>query len=274
MAEFAVDDGTIWYEDRGEGRPLVFIHGGWATSEVWDGQVERFGDSHRVVTTDIRGHGKSGATDARRYSVELFADDLEALLDHLGIEDPVLCGHSLGSMVVQEYLSRHPDAAAGAILVGPVRSMPPVEMPSLVKPFVSPIPAISASLATLGTEGTFRSMLGSIQATTGGLWLASDPAVRSEAIEAVGDVSASEFRKIFGALYRYDPPDLTGVSTPTLVIYGEDEAAPVKRQGDEIASAVDDGRVVRIDGAAHTVNRDAPAAFDATVAEFLDGIGA
>ena len=272
MAEFSLDDGTVWYEERGEGQPLVFVHGGWSTSAAWDRQVERFADSYRVITVDVRGHGRTGATDARRYSVELFADDLEALLDHLDVQNPVLCGLSLGSMVVQEYLSRHPHAAAGAVLAGPVRSMPPVDMPALAKPFVSPLPALAMSLATLGTENTFRSMLGSIRATTGGIWLALEPSVRSEAIDAVGDVSASEFRKIFGALYHYDPPELTGVSTPTLVVYGDEEVPLVKRQGEAVASEVDDGRVVEIAGAGHMVNQDAPDAFNATLAEFLDGL--
>jgi pimeloyl-ACP methyl ester carboxylesterase len=270
MAELPLDDGTIWYEERGEGRPLVFVHGGWSTSEAWDPQVDRFADSHRVITADIRGHGETGATDTRRYSVELFADDLEALLDHLDVEQPVLCGLSLGSMVVQEYLSRHPDAAAGAVLAGPVRSMPPVDVPAMVKPFVSPLPALAMSLATMGSEATFRSMLGSIRATTGGAWLALEPSVRSAAVDAVGDVSAAEFRKIFAALYQYDPPSLSGVATPTLVVYGDREAPLVKRQGKAIAGEVDDGGVVEIADAAHMVNQDAPEAFNAALAEFLD----
>jgi pimeloyl-ACP methyl ester carboxylesterase len=274
MATLRLDDGTIWYEERGDGRPLVFVHGGWSTSEAWRPQVDRFADSHRVITADLRGHGRTGATDARRYSVEQFADDLEALLDHLDADDPVLCGLSLGSMVVQEFLSRHPDAASGAIIAGPVRSMPPVDFPATIKPFVSPLPAISASLATMGSAGTFQSMLGSIRATTGGVWLALEPSVRAEAIDAVGDVPRSEFRKIFGALYRYDPPGLTGVSTPTLVVYGEAEAPLVKRQGREIAGEVDDGRVIEIPNAAHMVNQDAPGTFNTALAEFLDGLEA
>lgn len=274
MAELRLDDGTIWYEERGDGRPLVFVHGGWSTSEAWRPQVDRFAGSHRVITADIRGHGRTGATDARRYSVEQFADDLEALLDDLDADEPVLCGLSLGSMVVQEFLSRHPDAAAGAIIAGPVRSMPPVDIPTMVKPFVSPLPALAASLATMGSAGTFRSMLGSIRATTGGVWLALEPSVRAEAVDAVGDVPTSEFRKIFGALYRYDPPSLDGVSTPTLVVYGDEEAPLVKDQGDAIAREVDDGKVIEVPNAAHLVNQDAPGAFNTALAEFLDGLEA
>ncbi|MFC6988538.1 alpha/beta fold hydrolase [Haloplanus sp. GCM10025708] len=91
--------------------------------------MDRFAEDFRVVTFDVRGHGRTGVTDRRRYSIDLFAADLRRLLAHLELDRPLLCGLSLGSMVVQSYLDRHPEDARGAILAGPVRSMPPVELP-------------------------------------------------------------------------------------------------------------------------------------------------
>ncbi|WP_222919477.1 alpha/beta hydrolase [Natrinema sp. SYSU A 869] len=269
MAELELANGTIWYETSGDGPPLVFVHGGWMNGRAWEPQVERFAEDHQVVTLDVRGHGETGVTDPDEYSIGLFTDDLEALLSELEIERPALCGLSLGSMVVQEYLDRHPDDAAGAILGGAVRSMPPIEMPTGVKSFWSPLPALSASLSVSGSAGTFRSMLCSIQATTGQRWLSVDPEIRAEAIEAVGDISATEFRKIFDALYRYDPPALTGVETPTLVVHGEQEAPLVKRQGRQIASAVATGDQFELAASGHLVNQDRPRAFNEIAADFL-----
>ncbi|QCW03951.1 alpha/beta fold hydrolase [Natrinema pallidum] len=274
MAELELADGTIWYETSGDGPPLVFVHGGWMNGRAWDPQVERFADDYRVVTLDVRGHGETGSTDPDEYSIGLFTDDLEALLSALDLERPTLCGLSLGSMVVQEYLDRHPDDTAGAILGGAVRSMPPIELPAGLKSFWSPLPALSMSLSVSGSKGTFRSMLSSIQATTGQRWLAVDPAVRAEAIEAVGDIPSTEFRKIFDALYRYDPPALTGVETPTLVVHGEQEAPLVKRQGRQIAAAVADGDQRELAGSGHLVNQDRPLAFNAIAADFLDRLPA
>ncbi|MFC7047348.1 alpha/beta fold hydrolase [Halobacteriaceae archaeon GCM10025711] len=274
MPVLALEDGDVWYETVGEGTPLVFVHGGWMNADAWRAQVDRFAGEYRVVTLDLRGHGRTGATDRRRYSVGLFADDLERLLDHLDVERPVLCGLSLGGMVVQEYLARHPDRALGAVVAGPVRSMPPVDLPSAVKPFLSPLPGLAASLSFVGPTATFHSMLASIRTTTGGPWLTVDPAVESWAMDAVGDVSPDEFRKVFSALYTFDPPDLSHVVTPTLVLYGEREAAPVKRQGERIAATVVDGRWREIPGAGHLVNQDNPEAFNAAVGEFLAGLDA
>ncbi|PCR90571.1 alpha/beta fold hydrolase [Natrinema ejinorense] len=274
MAELELEDGTIWYETNGDGPPLVFVHGGWMDGTAWEPQVEHFADDYRVVTPDVRGHGETGRTEPGQYSIGLFTDDLEALCSELAIDRPILCGLSLGSMVVQEYLDRHPDGAAGAILGGAVRSMPPIELPTDVKSFWSPLPALSASLSLSGTEATFRSMLYSIQATTGQRWLSVDPEIRADAIGEVGDISTAEFRKIFDALYRYEPPALTGVETPTLVVHGEQEAPLVKRQGQQIVSAVADGDQLELDNSGHLVNRDRPRAFNAATSDFLAGLPA
>ena len=274
MPALELEDGTLWYDERGTGRPLVFLHGAWMDGDAWEHQLGHFAPAYRVVSPDLRGHGRTGATAPRRYSVELFADDLEALLADLEGEAPILCGLSLGSMVVQEYLARHPDAPAAAVLGGPVRSMPPVELPRAMKALARPTAGIAASLSLGGPTATFRSMLQAIRAATGGPWIAADPAVRSRAIEAAGEVSRSEFRKIFRALYRFDPPDLSHVGTPTLAVYGTDESSLVKRQGHRIVDSVDRGAVQSIPDAAHLVNLDRPEAFNATIEGFLEDVGA
>lgn len=274
MTELTLEDGTLWYETRGDGEPLVFVHGGWMNGQAWRPQVERFADEYEVVTLDVRGHGKTGATDPDRYSIELFTDDLEALFAHLDLEEPILCGLSLGSMVVQEYMDRHPDRAAGAILGGAVRSMPPLDVPPTMKPFVSPLPALATSLSMTDTETTFRSMLYSIRATTGRRWLSVNPDIESKAMDAVGQIDRSEFRKVFGALYRYDPPELSHVETPTLVVHGEQEAPLVKRQGKRLVSEVVHGDRLEVSDSGHLVNLDRPDAFNAATETFLDASAA
>ena len=274
MAALELDDGTIHYQTSGDGRPLVFVHGGWMDGTAWEPQVNHFADEYRVVTLDVRGHGSTGATDADQYSIELFTDDLEALLSRLEGDQPILCGLSLGSMVVQEFLDRHPDSASAAILGGAVRSMPPVELPTAMKSLWSPLPALTTSLSLSGSTGTFQSMLQSIQATTGKRWLSVDPDVRAEAIDGVGDISAAEYRKIFDALYQYDPPELTGVETPTLVVHGDQEVSLVKRQGSQIAAEVADGTRVELSDSGHLVNLDRPHAFNRVTANFLERVTA
>lgn len=262
------DSGT----KRRERAPLVFLHGGWMNADAWRPQVERFAENYRVITFDLRGHGRTGATDRRNYTVELFADDLERLLNHLDIERPILCGLSLGGMVVQEYLNRHPDQALGAIIGGPLQSMPPVDLPTGVKPFISPLPGLAALLSAVGPRASFQWLLSGIRAINGGPWLSVNPVVKSQAMDAVDDISEKEFRKIVSALYKYDPPELSHVATPTLVIYGERETIPVQRQGERLAATVNEGEWMVIPDAGHLVNQDNSVAFNAACTEFLDGI--
>jgi pimeloyl-ACP methyl ester carboxylesterase len=268
MSKVSVEGGDVWYETRGAGRPMVFLHGAWSNGDAWDPQAERFAEDYRVVRMDVRGHGRSGPTEPRRYSIGLFADDLEALLGHLDLEDPVLCGLSMGNIIVQEYLDRHPTGAAAAVLAGPARSMPPVDLPVTLEA-LGPPPGLAATVGVAGPKTTFRTLLRSIRAATGGPWLASSAAVREAAIEAAGEVEPGEFDKIYRALYDYDPPTLSHVETPTLVVYGRGESDMVKRQGELVAESVD-GTVVAVDDAAHLVNRDNPAAFNERVKAFLD----
>lgn len=269
MAELALEDAHLWYELQGTGRPLVFIHGGWSNARAWAPQVDRFADEYQVLTFDVRGHGNTGATDSERYSIERFTDDLERLLAHLGLEQPILCGLSLGSMVVQEFLNRHSNDAAGAILASAVRSMPPLEVPDSTKALVSPAPAIAASVALAGPKATFRTLCCSIRAATGRPWLSVNPEIRRDAIAAVDDIARGEFRKVFDALYRYDPPDLS-VDTPTLVVHGESESPLVKRQGRQLVGGLSRSERVVLPDSGHLVNQDRPNAFNAACATFLE----
>ncbi len=70
-----------YYEIHGQGNPFIFIHGGFVTSTMWQSQIEYFSRFFKVITYDIRGHGKIGISPLRKYSVELFADDLKKLLE-------------------------------------------------------------------------------------------------------------------------------------------------------------------------------------------------
>lgn len=268
MTTASVSDMRVHYTDSGEGLPLVFLHGAWLDAKRWQPQIEQFGDGYRPIAYDLRGHGRTGPSDHQRYSVELFAEDLEALLDQLDVDRAVLCGHSLGSMVVQSYLARHPERVEGIVLAGALQTFPPVSIPKPLKYAMSPVVPLSVSLATTGTRSTFMALLGGIRTVTGGPWLSRDADTRQAALESVEAISAEEFKKIFRALYRFEPPALDGVSVPALIVYGEHDASPVKRQSNELARTLG-GRAIQIADAGHLVNHDDPEAFNDVLAEFL-----
>lgn len=101
--------------------PIIFIHGFPFSSEVWSKQVELLKNKFRVITYDIRGHGKSGVGDGQ-YTLELFVDDLVGLLDYLGISKAVLCGLSMGGYIALRTIERNPERVSALVLcdTGPI----------------------------------------------------------------------------------------------------------------------------------------------------------
>lgn len=114
----------IYYEDVGEGPPLVLVPGWTFTTRVFDHQFAEFAGSHRVISFDPRSHGRSTVTlDGNTYATQ--ADDLAKLLTHLDVKDPVLVGWSAGSVATWHYVRNHgTDGIRGHVCV----DMPPVGM--------------------------------------------------------------------------------------------------------------------------------------------------
>ncbi len=114
------DDGTsIHWEETGLGPPVVLVHGLTESSEVWDPVADRLAGDHRVITLDLRGHGRSAHHPSGDYGQTALAADLVAVLDAAGVGGDVrLVGHSRGGLVV---------AAVGA--ARPVASVVVVDQP-------------------------------------------------------------------------------------------------------------------------------------------------
>jgi pimeloyl-ACP methyl ester carboxylesterase len=92
------------YQDEGEGRPLILLHGFAGDGSLW--RPEQF-PGHRVIRPDFRGHGASAKPpEAAFYPPDVLADDGLALIEHLGLEDYDLGGYSLGARIVVRMLAR------------------------------------------------------------------------------------------------------------------------------------------------------------------------
>jgi pimeloyl-ACP methyl ester carboxylesterase len=101
-----------------DGKPvLVLLHGYCGSSAYWEKVTESLAQVTRVIAPDARGHGASSAPAADVYEMESFADDLEALLSHLGVQSAILLGHSLGGYITLSYAERYPSRLAGFGLV-------------------------------------------------------------------------------------------------------------------------------------------------------------
>lgn len=112
MPTIDVLDSTMYYEDTGNGTPLVFLHGNPASSHLWRNVLPRIGEPGRAMAPDLIGMGRSGKP-AIGYRFADHARYLDAWFDELGLDEVVLIGHDWGGVLAFDWASRHPGRARG-----------------------------------------------------------------------------------------------------------------------------------------------------------------
>jgi pimeloyl-ACP methyl ester carboxylesterase len=98
----------LYYETHGSGRPLILLHGGLGSGEMFGPILPALGERHQVIAVDLQGHGRTADID-RPIDIQLMADDIAALIDHLRLEKPDVVGYSLGGGVAFFTAVKHPD---------------------------------------------------------------------------------------------------------------------------------------------------------------------
>ena len=113
----SADGVPIHFTMRGNGdTALVFVHCWSCDSSYWQAQMDDFAADYRVVAIDLAGHGQSGMG-RKDYTIPAFADDVEHVIDNLGLKKVVLVGHSMGGSIIIETALRMPERVAGLVAV-------------------------------------------------------------------------------------------------------------------------------------------------------------
>src|SRR5437016_10157185 len=106
----------LYYETQGAGRPMILLHGGLGSGEMFGPVLPQLAERHQVVTVDLQGHGRTADID-RPIDVRLMADDVAALIDHLELARPDVVGYSLGGGVALQKSAQYP-ATVRALMGG------------------------------------------------------------------------------------------------------------------------------------------------------------
>jgi pimeloyl-ACP methyl ester carboxylesterase len=98
----------LYCETHGTGRPMILLHGGLGSGEMFGPILPALAEHHQVILPDFQGHGRTADID-RPFDLALLADDVAALIDHLGLDRPDVVGYSVGGGVALRLAAGHPD---------------------------------------------------------------------------------------------------------------------------------------------------------------------
>jgi len=255
---------TMAYDDCGSGPAVLFIHGFPLCRRMWHPQLQALASAgFRVVTPDLRGFGESDAPEGP-YSIELFADDMVALLDHLAVEEAVVGGMSMGGYILFNLLERYQERVRAACFIT-TRANADDEAGRERRL------TLSRDVLKFGPQ---------VVADSFEKLLFAEETVK-ERPKLVAEVyrwmTANDSRGIAGGLLamreRKDyTPLLSGFTVPALAIGAEADKAAPPENARLIAAGVPGCRLAVIPQAGHMANLENPGAFNAALMEFLRGL--
>jgi pimeloyl-ACP methyl ester carboxylesterase len=257
-----VNGARIWYEDAGEGPPVLLLHGHLIDSGQWDTQMPAFTREHRVVRFDGRGMGRSSLPEGG-FS---HAEDLAGLMDHLGIERAALVGCSGGGATCLELALMRPGAVQALVLVGsglpghPQGEPPPVAAEVLA--------ALQRGDVDAAAEGALR------------WWMDGDRArerVDPVARERTREMMTRRFRLPYGEdrARRLAPPAaerLGEIAAPVLIVVGADDYAPIREIAERLEREVPGARRLVVPDSGHHPNMEHPEEFNRAMLDFLRSV--
>lgn len=246
--------GSIYYEDTGEERgiPVVFVHSFGGSTLHWEAQVNHLKKDRRVITLDLRGHGRSDAPKNMEYAVDSLATDIAAVVDSLNINRFVLVGHSMGGAAVIAYAGAYPQRVAGLLLAGTSGKSSEKE----AKPII-------ASLESKDYEKVMEAYMKQILTN-------AKPEVDALEREGMKRLSKETSLSIIKAIFQYNPlVALKRYTGPTLIVATPEENQPTAlyKQMPNIPHKI-------MTGTSHWMHMDKPDEFNQILDEFLKTVDA
>ncbi|MFD7028599.1 alpha/beta fold hydrolase [Streptomyces sp. NPDC059917] len=254
---------TLHHDDFGPaaGLPVLLVHGHPFDRTLWAPQAEALGAAgYRVITPDLRGYGLSAVTPGKVFLSD-FADDLAALLDHLGIERAVVGGVSMGGQIAMEFHHRHPGRVHALVLSD---TSAPAETED-GKEFRN---RLADRLLDEGMGGYADEVIGKMLAAYN-VDAMPDVAARVLAMMRGTDPRGAA-AALRGRAERRDFRDtLPDVREPVLIVVGADDAYTPVADAEAIRRLVPHARLAVIERAGHLPGAEQPARFNAVLLDFL-----
>lgn len=242
----------LFFSDRGDGDPVVLIHGWPLSHGMWDAQINALVDAgYRVIAYDRRGFGQSGQPNGG-YDYDTFASDLNDLLSALNLKDVTLAGFSMGGGEVARYIGRYgTDRIARAMLLGAV---PPFLLKTEDNPDGAPQELFDGMIEGIKQDriGFFEEFFKNFFNWTPGSGTPSDDAVLYAKTVAWGASSLATQQCVTAFGTTDFRKDLASFDIPTLIVHGDaDRIVPIEISGQKSHAMIADSRYEVLSGAPH-----------------------
>ena len=255
---------TLYYEEHGEGSPLVLAYGIGGNADLWDTNRDALAAHHRVILWEPRGHARSGSPeDPAKYSFQRWTLDLEAVLDHLRIARAHVGGLSLGAGIATRFTLRYPRRGRSLLVTN---SSSAAGLPLSVDHLLMRAQSIRVTLDK-GMDAMAEFAMAAnpnVQAR-----LAIDPDAKQEFYAYYRRLTPVGYANSLRALLAMDhiTDQLPLIRVPTLLIGGDldPSLAPMKVMHRKVRGS----KLVVLSPASHFANRDQPDAWNRAALEFL-----
>ena len=245
-------------DSGGSGEAVVLAHALGCDHRMWSDLSARLAPDFRVIALDARGHGKSPVV-PRPYSLEIMADDAALVLDKLGIARAHWVGLSMGGMVGQAFVLRHPARLAKLVIANSTCSYGAEGRP------------MWQARAKLVQEGGLEAIRAMVEARYfSEEFRAREPARVAEVMERFMQTPVEGYLGCCDAIAKLDyADDLIRAKAKTLVIAGSLDAGTPPAMSESITAKIPGARMATIIGAAHLSAAEKPDEFARLVGDFL-----
>jgi pimeloyl-ACP methyl ester carboxylesterase len=256
MQSLRRDEVALFYEEAdGDDPPILLVHGWCCDHTYFAPQFEHFASQgHRVVAVDLRGHGRSDKPQ-QHYTMQLFADDLAWTCQRIGVEKPVVVGHSMGGIVAFDLAARYPDMPSAVVMLDAA-----VVLPSAAR---AAIPGLLEELRGAGYQEALRDYVAN------SLFISTDDQERKKRIlESMSSTPQHVVVSAFEGLRDYDPTEATGGLAIPAVYIAADELQPRSdmTRFHELTPQILYGKTV---GSGHFCQLEVPEQVNAMIGRFL-----
>ena len=266
MSHLNLNGARLYYEEEGEGQPILFIHGVWMSGRFFKKQVPYFAQHYRVIVPDLRSHGHSAQVHFG-HTVASYARDIHTMINELGLRDVVLAGWSMGALVIWDYFKQF----------GSENVMATIVIDQSASDFTSPdwpmglfdFTGLCQMMAAVQTDREtavreFIPLMFKEEPTE------EDAGWMFDEITRLPESVASAI--LFDQTLQDYRPALSSITVPTLLCFGRDEKLYPVAAGEHLCQNLPDARLVVFEESSHCPFLEEPRHFNQEVDRFIQSL--